>query len=105
MKSISPQELKNWIDSGKPLQLIDVRETHEYKLVHIERAVHIPLRNIMNSADTVDKKIPAVVYCHHGSRSQLACMILSQKGFSELINLEGGIHAYALDADRTLKTY
>ncbi len=105
MKSVSPLELKKWIDSGKKIQLIDVREKHEFDIVHLSPAVHIPLRQLDGNDMLIDRNVPAVIYCHHGSRSLMACMILLQKGFTALINLDGGIHAYAVEADPSLKTY
>lgn len=105
MKSINPQELKNWIESGKTFQLIDVREKQEYDFVHLNRSVHIPLRQLMNDGSAIDKDQPAVIYCHHGSRSQIACLVLSRKGYANLFNLNGGINDYALEADLSLPTY
>ncbi len=105
MKSLNPSELKQWIDSGKSFQLIDVREKFEYDIVHIPNALLVPLRKLTSNAADLELRQPAVIYCHHGSRSQIACMILNQKGMNDLYNLNGGINAYALEADPSLKTY
>lgn len=105
MKSISPKELKAWIDSKKSFHLLDVREKREYEIVHIPGSILFPLRQLTLQQPELDEKKPVVVFCHHGSRSQMACMIMEQLGYKNLYNLTGGIHAYALEVDSSLKTY
>lgn len=85
--------------------MIDVRERREWNIVHLEGARHISLRQLIVQKPDLPLDTPVVLYCHHGSRSAMACMILERYGYSNLFNLDGGIDAYAREADPFMKTY
>jgi len=102
--SIDVQELKLWIDEGRKFQLIDVREAHELLICKLE-SDHLPLSNIHEKHRVTRQDRPVVVYCHHGMRSQSAINFLASKGYENLINLEGGIHAWANKIDPTTAVY
>jgi adenylyltransferase/sulfurtransferase len=76
------------------LQLIDVREPQEYEQGGIEGATLIPLGDIKNRLNELNKANPLVLYCRSGRRSQQAQKILVEHGFKNTINLEGGIMAW-----------
>jgi rhodanese-related sulfurtransferase len=101
MQELTVQELKSWIDSGKDFQLIDVREQFEYEAANI-KGEHIPLGNILLEAEKLNKEVPVVIHCRSGARSAAAIMQLEQQGFSNLINLKGGIKAWAAEIDQSL---
>ncbi len=103
-KSISVHELNEWIHSEKKFQLVDVRETGEREVCALD-SLHIPLAGLENLYNQIPVDVPVVVYCHHGMRSQMAINYLLEKGFNNLINLEGGIHQWAIQIDQEMATY
>ena len=94
MKSITPAELKNLIDTKTDFQLIDVREPDEYEEVNI-KGHHIPMGEALERAHEISKDKQVVVHCRSGKRSASVISVLeSQLGYTNLYNLEGGIMAY-----------
>ena len=105
-KNISAKELNELINSAEKIQIIDVREHFEWDICHIEGALNIPMNLIVESIDKISKDITTVVMCHHGVRSMNVIDYLkSIGGYKNLINLEGGIHAWATDVDKSMSTY
>lgn len=105
VKAINVQELKNWMDAGKDFQLIDVRETYEYDICHLDGEL-VPLNTILNYIDQIAKNKPVILHCRSGVRSANAIKVLqTQYGFDNLLNLEGGILAWAREIDQTMPTY
>lgn len=104
MKEISVQELKEWRESGKDFQLVDVREQHEVDFVNIG-GEHIPLGNIIADSDKINRDNDVVLLCRSGQRSGAAVGALEAQGFSNLYNLKGGITAWAREIDTSLPTY
>lgn len=104
VNEISVQELQQWLDEGKDFQLVDVREPHEYDIVNIGAEL-IPLNSVVANAAKFDKTKPVVVHCKMGGRSAKAIKALEAKGFDNLINLKGGITAYAKEINTELATY
>ncbi len=95
MKQISAEELKNRMDNGEALNIIDVREPAEYAEYNIGGKL-IPLGKIASMQideleDLKDQEL--ILHCKGGSRSSQACMILEQVGFTNVANLTGGILA------------
>ena len=85
--------------------LIDVREPQEYQIAHIEGAQLLPLGQIYEWAQTLDKAAPYVIMCHHGGRSAMACQVLQSLGFKNLSNLDGGIEAWSMLVDPSVPRY
>ena len=104
-KIITVQELNEILSSGEKTQIIDVREPYEWDICHIEGAQNIPMNLIDESIDKISKDHTCVVMCHHGTRSMSVIQYLKMKGFKKLINLEGGIHAWANEVDKNMATY
>lgn len=104
INEIDVQEFKKWIDEGKEIQVIDVREPHEYELVNIGAKL-IPLNTVVENASKFRKDIPVVVHCKGGVRSANAINALTEQGFDNLINLKGGIVAYIKEIDPSLPIY
>ncbi len=102
---LHPSELKDRIENGDDLVILDVRENWEHSRVRIPNAIHIPLAQLPQKLAQIDKDKDVVVYCHHGVRSLQACHFLKKNGFEKVKNLHGGIDAYALHADRSLPRY
>jgi NADPH-dependent 2,4-dienoyl-CoA reductase/sulfur reductase-like enzyme/rhodanese-related sulfurtransferase len=98
---ITPGELKERIDGGASLTLIDVRSTSEYaKEGMIPGSIHIPLDSLRDRIDKLDKDSECVVYCATGLRSYLATRILMQRGFSRVKNLTGGTRSWMFPLEK-----
>jgi rhodanese-related sulfurtransferase len=96
MMNISPEEVKERLDKGEKLNLVDVRQPEEIAEYNIG-GVALPLGNIRNMQieDIEDLKNKEVIlYCRSGQRSGIAAMILEQMGFSNTKNLTGGMLAW-----------
>ena len=104
VQSITPSELKERLDAGEHLELLDVREPWEYELARIEGSRLIPMGEISERVGELDPGAETVVICHHGSRSAYVTLALRQAGFAKVLNLEGGLDAYA-DVDGSVPRY
>jgi adenylyltransferase/sulfurtransferase len=102
---ITVQELKSKLDDGIPLRIIDVREPHEWDIVHIEGAELIPLGDILNRMNELDTAEDIVMQCRSGVRSAKALHQLREAGFRKIKNLKGGVLAWAREIDTSLPTY
>ncbi|ORW07452.1 adenylyltransferase/sulfurtransferase MoeZ [Mycobacterium kyorinense] len=95
--TITPRELRELLDSGKKIALIDVREPVEWDINHIDGARLIPQSSINSGeglAQLPQDRIP-VLYCKTGVRSAEALATLKKAGFSDAVHLQGGIVAWA----------
>jgi len=93
MKNITVEELKQRMDTGEKLNLLDVREDVERADFHIG-GTHFRLRRIQDMAieDIEDLKDEEVIcYCRSGNRSQMACLMLEHMGFKNTVNVTGGM--------------
>jgi len=105
MKSITVSELKNWRDSGKDFQLIDVREPYENEICTLD-GVLIPMNEVPGEYTQIDKEKPVVVHCRSGKRSANVIAFLEQQhGYTNLYNLEGGILAWIEEVDPSMEAY
>lgn len=105
MKTITAQQLKQAIDANQSMTLLDVRQAEELAICKLENTVHIPMNTINEQKDTLNKDDSIVVLCHHGMRSAQVAMYLEQQGFTDISNLQGGIHAWANEVDATMRQY
>ena len=105
VKQLSATELKNKIQLGENLFLLDVREPHEFKYAHIADSVLIPLNQIPNRMSELDPQQDIVVICHHGMRSQQAANYLVQSGYKNIANLTGGIDDWSCTCDSSVRRY
>lgn len=106
MQQLSPtqvvQHLKN---SETECVLLDVREPWEFDICHIENSINLPMGQIVTRLDELDKDSQYIVICHHGVRSLQVAMYLSRNGFTNIINLQGGVDAWAKDVDIHMPIY
>lgn len=93
MNSITAAELKAWRNTQKQHVLIDVREPYEYDEVNIQGQL-IPLAEVIDRKSEIPEHVPVVVHCRSGKRSATAIKALEALGYTNLINLEGGILAF-----------
>ena len=102
---ISPPQVKQLLDAGQSIVLLDVREPEEVALVRIGGAVHIPMGDIPSRVHELDPDADIVVYCHHGIRSASVAAFLMQRDFASVANLSGGIDAWSETVDPSLPRY
>ncbi len=103
--AISVSELKRKIDNGEALVIVDVREPFEYEIARIENSKLIPLGELPDRLEELDRTKEIVAHCHTGMRSALAVDLLREAGFKKIFNLEGGIEAWASEIDPTMARY
>jgi adenylyltransferase/sulfurtransferase len=102
---MSSHELKRKMDAREPFELIDVREAFEYEIARIDGAKLIPLGEIAERVDELQRERPIVIHCHSGRRSAEAVRLLQQRGFANVYNLEGGIDAWSDQIDPNVPKY
>jgi sulfur-carrier protein adenylyltransferase/sulfurtransferase len=106
MEEMTATELKRRLDSGEDLQIIDVREPHEYDIARIPGAKLIPLGQVINRQSEIDPTRETVVHCKMGGRSAKAIEALTRAGFGgRLVNLKGGITAWSNEVDPSVPKY
>ena len=101
---MSVQELKQRLDKGESLFLLDVREPFEYDLAHLNAKL-IPLNELPLRLSELDRRREIIVYCHSGLRSASATEYLRSNGFEFARNLSGGIDEWAKTIDRSMIRY
>ena len=103
---ITCDELKQRLDAGENVRLIDCRETWEHELVHIADSANIPMNDTPERVDEYRAiEEPTVVYCHHGMRSLNVVGWLRSQGVDNVQSLNGGIDAWTLTVDPSLPRY
>jgi adenylyltransferase/sulfurtransferase len=102
---VSPKALKELIDNGREMVVLDVREPFEYEIAHLNDAKLIPLAQLAGRVNELDTARPIVVYCHTGQRSAQAVRFLNGLGFKKAKNLKGGIKAWGNEVDPTIQMY
>ena len=107
MQQITALELADWLaDEARPSpMLLDVREDGEFAICRIDGSVQIPMNTIPARIDDLDEDAAIVCICHHGARSMQVAAFLERNGFGKMVNLTGGIHAWALQVDSTMAKY
>ncbi|MFC6222444.1 rhodanese-like domain-containing protein [Hymenobacter artigasi] len=103
---ISPEDLHRRLQAGDDIQLIDVREEMEFEYCHLPGSLLLPLDELPRRAAEIRTEGPVVVICHQGVRSAHALGYLRQRlGRTNVINLRGGVDAWALRVDPAFPTY
>lgn len=107
MQQISASQLAQWLaDNGRqsPL-LLDVRESSEYAICHLDGAMHLPMAAVPARIGELAPERDVVVICHRGGRSMQVAMFLERAGFTAVHNLTGGVDAWAREVDSTMRRY
>ena len=100
---LAPQELKRWLDEGRPVTLLDTRNDYEVKIGTFENAVTLGIDHFRNFPTAVEqlpaalKQQPIVMFCTGGIRCEKAGPYMEQAGFEHIFQLEGGILKYFED--------
>ncbi|TMK80349.1 MAG: adenylyltransferase/sulfurtransferase MoeZ [Actinobacteria bacterium] len=103
--SLTPRELSDLIDSGEDVTLIDVREPHEWEIVHFDDAKLIPVAEVIERASEIPQSGNVVVYCKVGARSAEVLRWLHSVGLTNTKHLAGGIDAWANQIDPSMPRY
>jgi rhodanese-related sulfurtransferase len=107
MQTITAPELATWLadeSRARPV-LLDVREPWEFQTCHIEGSLPMPMNSVPARLQELDDDAEIVCICHHGARSMSVASFLERNGFTQVTNLTGGVHAWALQVDGTMPTY
>jgi rhodanese-related sulfurtransferase len=111
MRQINPAQLAQRLNDAQPPAplLLDVREPWETALARIElsgaSALDVPMHQIPQRLDEIDRDRPVVCICHHGVRSAHVATYLVRQGFAEVYNLRGGIDAWSIEVDAGVPRY
>jgi len=103
---ITCEDLKEKIEAGLPLRLVDCREPWEHELVRLADSANIPMNDTpgrLTEYQSFDE--PTVVYCHHGVRSLHVVNFLRAQGVENVVSLRGGIDAWTMEVDPSLPRY
>jgi sulfur-carrier protein adenylyltransferase/sulfurtransferase len=100
-------ELKQRLDAGEPLTIIDVREPYEWEIGNLGEygARLIPMAELAERVEEIDPEEEVVLQCRSGARSGRALQFLREQGYSKLYNLKGGILAWSDEIDPSIPKY
>ena len=107
MREISPGDLKAWLEDPERERprLLDVREPREFDICKLEGSLLMPVASVPERYQELDKDEPVVVICHMGIRSVNMAGFLESQGFTQVINLTGGLSAWRNQVDPQMPTY
>lgn len=116
MQAITPAQLKDWLqqntDAAAPDALpvvLDVREPWELQTASVQpegfELVAMPMRSVPARVAELDRDRPIACLCHHGARSAQVAHFLEGQGFTHVVNLHGGIHAWSQERDPRVPMY
>jgi rhodanese-related sulfurtransferase len=104
IRELSHEELAEALEEGEPWLIVDVREPYEYERLHVPGSVLIPRGLLEGAADAQGphriqalceaRSRPLALLCATGARSALAAVVLGQLGFSNVVNIAGGIQLW-----------
>ncbi|MCW5653763.1 rhodanese-like domain-containing protein [Hydrogenophaga sp.] len=112
MQHITPAQLQDWLRqnaAGEPPVVLDVREPWELQTASVKpdgfELLAMPMRSVPARYPELDRQRPIACLCHHGGRSAQVAQFLLQNGFTTVVNIEGGIHAWSHQVDPGIPVY
>jgi rhodanese-related sulfurtransferase len=102
---ITPQDLSHFIESKKPLLIVDVRENWEFQITHFPNSFLLTEENFKETIAKSKDVDLVVVVCHHGLRSLNAALYLRENGLLNAKSLQGGIDTYSATIDKSIPRY
>lgn len=116
MKAIHPAQLPDWLQlsAGRTTAdalpvVLDVREPWELQTASVRpdgfELLVMPLRSVPERYQELDRARPIACLCHHGARSAQVAQFLLQNGFTDVVNIHGGIHAWSQELDPAVPVY
>jgi rhodanese-related sulfurtransferase len=104
MRNLSPKDVQAAAVAGG-CTLLDVRTAEELAIARLPEVIHIPLAELPQRLDELDRAKLVIAVCHHGVRSEMAGRLLERSGFVDVAHLSGGIDAWSLDVDPNVPRY
>jgi rhodanese-related sulfurtransferase len=104
VRRIDAAQLAVQLEHETPM-LLDVREPWEFEICHIDGSVNIPMGQVSRQLEQLQTATEIVVICHHGIRSQQVIIFLQQQSVATLVNLDGGVDAWARTIDLDMPVY
>lgn len=115
MISIQPAQINDWLQHVKAQSpevtpvVLDVREPWELQTASVKpdgfELIHMPMRSVPARYLELDRNRPVACLCHHGARSAQVVHFLMQNGFTEVVNVHGGINAWSRERDPGVPVY
>lgn len=116
MQSVRPAQFDDWLQhvatahTGVKPVLLDVREPWEFQTASVKAddaftLLQMPMRTVPARYMELDRDQPIACMCHHGARSAQVAHFLMQQGFSNVVNVHGGINAWANERDPNVPRY
>jgi sulfur-carrier protein adenylyltransferase/sulfurtransferase len=105
IRHMSPGEVQAQLESGEQLVLLDIREPYELHLSRLDHTLHIPMSEMAARWEEIPRDQTVVVFCHAGIRSVNLIRQLQAAGFTNLINMAGGIDAWSRQVDASIPRY
>jgi rhodanese-related sulfurtransferase len=106
MRYLTPAELKEKLDKGEDLQIIDTRDSIKYEECHIDGAVNIPQIDLPEKLGLVARDKPVIIYCLYGVKSEAPFLYLREKAkIRNVYILEGGLYQWANDIDQSMPVF
>lgn len=97
-KDMEPEDFLRMYDDAEQMKqglVLDVREPAEWAYYHLERSLLMPMNEIPERWEELPREEPLYIICAHGVRSRMVCHYLEQKGFQNVVNVDGGMAAVA----------
>jgi len=105
IEEVDAKEAAERIAARPEAVLLDVREDEELQIVSVAGARHIPMGDVPSRISELDPDTEIYCLCHHGMRSAQVAGYLAQQGFEKVLNVRGGIDAWAIFVDESLPRY
>ena len=105
IEEVSPADFHKRRADGELWQLLDVREPWEIEVASVDDAICLPMTEIPERLNELDRARPVAVLCHSGVRSARVAAFLMQNGFASVANVTGGIDAWSQTVDRSVPRY
>ncbi|MCH8010441.1 MAG: molybdopterin-synthase adenylyltransferase MoeB [Candidatus Marinimicrobia bacterium] len=102
---IDVHEVKQKLDRGDDVTILDVREQWEWQIAHLDEAHFIPMNSIPSRLDELSPSGEIVVHCHSGKRSASITEYLIKQGYTDVKSMAGGIRAWTIEVDPSLNLY
>ena len=105
MQSITAEQLSTLLDNRDKVVLLDVRDPWEFEICRLTGSLNIPMNEIAGKMAELDPDSRTIVICHFGMRSMDVANYLESAGFGNIVNLEGGLDAWAEQVDPDMPRY
>jgi rhodanese-related sulfurtransferase len=105
MRNLNSEQLQSHLQTEPELLLLDVREKWEFDICHIQTSENMPMGSIPDRLEELDAEKETIVICHHGARSLQVAHFLENNGFINVVNLDGGVDAWAKIIDPNMAQY